>query len=196
MDAGFPSDTSLTSPALQVGTTEPLVVKIKHAYAFEGAPPPDVFFDGGMIEVSLNGGATWSDVSAFGINPGYNGPLFIGSDNPLGGRPAFSGVSPGFPALNALTLNFGNVFAGLSVMIRFRIGTDAAAAFAGWLIDDIDVGGITNTPFPVLVPETQTCTAKKGPDRDNAGGVLAVRSAPSVSLADFDANACSLEKAE
>jgi hypothetical protein len=190
-DAGFPTDTSFTSPPLTVSTTEPFVVAIKHAYNLEGAPGQ--LFDGGVIELSLNGGATWSDVTAFGQTPGYTGPLFVGSGNPLAGRPAFSAVSPGYPARNLLTMNFGTVFGGLTVMVRFRIGTDAAVATVGWDIDDIAVTGITNTPFPIRVPETATCTAKKTLAREST--ITAMASAPHVSLAEFDANACILQDA-
>jgi hypothetical protein len=185
-NAGFPSDTQFTSPALNVGTTGPLIISFQHAYNLEGEP--GLLFDGGVLEISLNGGATWNDVTAFGQTPGYNGPLFIGSGNPLEGRNAFSGVSTGFPARNLVSLNFGTVFAGLSVMFRFRIGTDAAVSALGWDIDDVQVSGITNTPFPTLVSEPSTCTARKAPG-ENAG-LLAMVQAPHVSLDAFDAAVC------
>src|SRR6185295_17356168 len=101
-NAASPSDTQLVSPALQVSPTEPFVVSLSHAYALEG--DPGFLFDGGVIEISSDAGATWSDVTAFGVDPGYDGPLFVGSDNPIEGRPAFSGTSPGFPARRPLTL--------------------------------------------------------------------------------------------
>ena len=182
-DSGFPSDTQFVSPALLASATEPLVVSFKHAFNLEGSPGQ--LFDGGMIELSADGGATWRDVTAFGVNPGYSGPLFVGSDNPLAGRQAYSGVSPGFPALVPVSLNFGTQFAGQSVVVRFRLGTDAAAAFTGWTIDDIEVAGITNTPFPLLVSEPSTCTARKAPD--DAASVASVQAAPATSLAAFDA---------
>jgi len=187
-DAGFPTDTQLVSPPLLVSTTEPFVVSLKHAYNLEGSP--GTLFDGGMIELSTNAGATWADVTTFGVNPGYTGPLFIGSDNPLAGRLAFSGVSPGFPARNLLTLNFGTQFAGQAVQLRFRIGTDAAVAFTGWDLDDIEVGGITNTPFPIRVSEPSTCTARRADVETSA--VTTTHAAPATSLDEFDAAACIL----
>jgi hypothetical protein len=185
-DSGFPTDTQFTSPPLVVSTTQPFVFKFQHSYNFEGAPGQ--LFDGGMIEISLNGGTTWSDVTAFGVNPGYTGPLFVGSDNPLAGRQAYSAASPGFPARNAVSLNFGTVFAGLTVQVRFRIGTDAGASTVGWNIDDIEVSGITNTPFPVLINEPSTCTARERASEDSA--LVAIHSAPATSLRAFDAQVC------
>ena len=185
-NAGFPTDTQFASPPLLVDATAPLIVSFNHAYNLEGEP--GAFFDGGVLEISTNGGATWSDVTTFGVNPGYTGPLFVGSGNPIQGRNAYSGVSPGFPARNAVSLNFGTMLAGMSVQFRFRLGTDAAVAASGWDIDDVQVSGITNTPFPALVSEPSTCTARKAPGEDI--GVLATLESPHVSLDAFDAAVC------
>jgi hypothetical protein len=187
-DAGFPSDTQFVSPPLLASTTAPLVVTLNHAYALEGAP--GAFFDGGVIEVSINGGVTWQDVTAFGVNPGYPTTLVATGSNPIAGRMAFSGVSTGFPALQPLSLNFGTLFAGLSVQLRFRLGADDNTSFSGWIIDDVAVSGITNTPFPVLATETATCTARMRGLDDSA--VTAMKSAPSVSLDAFDRAVCIL----
>jgi large repetitive protein len=189
-DAGFPSDTQFVSPLLDAGTTQSVVVDLKHAYSLEGTPA--AFFDGGVIEVSTDGGATWRDVTALGVNPGYNATLFVGSGNPLGGRMAFSGVSAGFPALQPLHLDFGMQLAGMTFQLRFRIGTDANTSLAGWLIDDITVHGISNTPFPILVSEPSTCTASARTTDDSA--LTATLIAPSVSLAPFDQGVCILNE--
>jgi len=152
LDFGAPSDTSLESPALRVGAS-PFVIAFDHAFGFE--VDGGTFFDGGMIEISRNGGP-FEDISTF-VDPGYGGTLFVGSDNPLGGRRAFVGRSAGFPALGTKTLNLGTAFAGQTVRIRFRIGTDAAAADVGWVIDNIAVQGITNLPFSAFVEDRARC---------------------------------------
>ena len=152
LDFGAPSDTSLESPALLVGTS-PFVIAFDHAFGFE--VDGGTFFDGGMIEISRNGGP-FEDISTF-VDPGYGGTLFVGSNNPLGGRRAFVGRSAGFPALATKTLNLGTAFAGQTVRIRFRIGTDAAAADVGWVIDNVAVQGITNLPFSALVEDRARC---------------------------------------
>ncbi|HEX8113679.1 MAG TPA: M36 family metallopeptidase, partial [Kofleriaceae bacterium] len=189
-DAGFPSDTQFTSPPLTVSTTQPFVLKFSHAFDLEASG--GTLFDGGVVEISLNGGATWNDVSAFGVTPGYTGALFVGSGNPIGGRQAYSGTSPGFPARTAVSLNFGTLFAGLTVQVRFRIGTDASASQSGWFIDDVEADGITNTPFPIQVPEPSTCTAKASVPAES--GVFATRAAPATSLRAFDNGVCILNE--
>jgi hypothetical protein len=180
-DAGFVSDTQFVSPALQASATDPLVVTIQHAFAFEST------YDGGVIEVSTDAGVTWRDVTELGITPGYGPALRAMTGNPIAERRAFSGRSMGFPARNALTLDFGTQLAGQTVQLRFRIGTDTAVGASGWDIDDIAVSGITNMPFPVLADEGSTCSA---PTPHVASTTLGTTSAPTVSLAGFDTATC------
>jgi large repetitive protein len=185
-NAGFPSDTQLMSPAVSVSPTEPFVVKLAHAYALEGFGP--VLFDGGVVEVSTDDGASWADVTTFGVDPGYTGALILGGGNPLEGRPAFSGASPGFPARAPLVLDFGTQLAGQTVRLRFRIGTDRNTAALGWIIDDIEVSGAINTPFTAVVPETAVCRARATASQDSS--VVATLAAPATSLQAFDAAVC------
>src|SRR5678815_5699141 len=107
IDAPFTSDTQLVSPVLDASPTDPLIVTLKHAFSLEAVQVVDVFFDGGVIEVSNDGGATWRDVTEVGVDPGYTGTISADFDNPLGGREGFSGTNASFPNLEALTLNFG-----------------------------------------------------------------------------------------
>ena len=154
IDFGTISDTTLTSPELQVGNA-PLVIAFDHRHSFETDGGVAPFFDGGMIEISRNGGP-FVDISTF-VNPGYGGALFDGSGNPLAGRQAFVGRNAAFPARNHVTLNLGTTFAGETVRIRFRIGTDAAVGDLGWELDNLEFQGITNVPFPTMVADMSKC---------------------------------------
>lgn len=92
-------------------------------------------WDGGVVEISTNNGATWSDLGPSFITNGYNGSLGTGSN--LGGRNAFTGTSTGFIQSIA---NLSS-YAGQSVKIRFRFASDnntgPATGTPGWWIDDI-----------------------------------------------------------
>lgn len=156
-DLSRPSDTQLESPDLQVGSAGPLRITFSHRYDFE--PDPTTYWDGSVIELTDNGGQTWTDVATI-MDPGYNGTLTTTSGNPLGGRRAFSGNNPSYPARDLVTLDLGTAFAGKTVRLRFRIGTDAAAGGNGWEIDDVAVTGITNTPFRSLVADASVCTLR------------------------------------
>jgi len=182
-DADFITDTQLVSPVLKVSPTAPLIVSLKHAYDLEAFAAFGFFFDGGVIELSNDGGASWRDVSELGVDPGYPAPIDTEFGNPLAGRDAFTAQSPDFPALKPLTLNFGTRFAGQNVQLRFRLGTDVCCTATGWVIDDFAVSGITNTPFPGLIPEPTKCTGTAGASDGSDTAVLAVRNTPHVTLA-------------
>jgi hypothetical protein len=149
-DIGSTSDTSLVSPPLEVLAGEPLVISFDHAFKFEYSE--NTAWDGGVLEISDNDGETWTDVTAFGVDPGYNGTI-TSDANPINGQLAFIDESDGYPALNKLSLDFGEALAGKTIRLRFRIGTDAAMGGPGWAIDNIEVAGIGNTPFPTWIPD-------------------------------------------
>ncbi|MBK8608582.1 MAG: M36 family metallopeptidase [Chitinophagaceae bacterium] len=95
-------------------------------------------WDGGVVEISNNAGATWNDVGAENMTLGaYNGALGTSPNNPIGGRAAFTGLQTTF--INT-KINLA-AYAGQSVMIRFRFGSDnntsAPTSPAGWWVDDI-----------------------------------------------------------
>jgi hypothetical protein len=164
-DTDGASDTQLVSPDLKVGSTGNFVVKLDHKFSFEkntnATTMKTTYFDGGVIELSTDGGKTWNDASMW-VMPGYGGALdnTANNGNALAGRQAFVATNAGWPMRDTLTLDFGTALAGQTVKLRFRIGTDAGTGDYGWEIDNIAVSGITNTPFSGLVPDMSVCTLK------------------------------------
>ncbi|WP_394829459.1 M36 family metallopeptidase [Pendulispora albinea] len=155
-DLGKPSDSSLVSPDLIVGQND-FTISFKHRYAFEASGTS--YYDGGVLEISSNGGVTWSDISAY-ADPQYPRTLRGGnSTNPLKGRKAWSGEEKD---AKTVSLNLGKALAGKTVKVRFRIGTDTDTGAAGWDIDDIAFGGITNKPFATRVDGACTLGADAG----------------------------------
>jgi Fungalysin metallopeptidase (M36)/PA domain len=155
VDFGAISDTQLMSAPLVVGSN-PLIIAFHHRHSFEDVTTA---FDGGVIEVSLDAGATWVDISTY-VAPGYNGTLSACCQNPLAGRSAFVGRNASWPNRDVVSLNLGTALAGQTIRLRFRIATDAASGDYGWELDNLSVQGITNTPFSALVPETAVCRAQ------------------------------------
>jgi extracellular elastinolytic metalloproteinase len=90
-------------------------------------------WDGGVVEISINGGTTWADLGSKMVLNGYNSSLGIGST--LANRPAFTGNSNTFIQTK---INL-SAFAGLSVKFRFRFASDdnTAPVGGGWFVDDI-----------------------------------------------------------
>lgn len=92
-------------------------------------------WDGGVVEISTDGGSSWSDLGSKMIQNGYNGSLGSGSGNVLAGRQAFTGLTNSFIRT---VVNLSS-FAGQSIRIRFRFTTDdnTAPPGGGWYVDDI-----------------------------------------------------------
>jgi len=170
------SDTSLTSPELQVSATENFVLTFTHRYKFEFSP--GTYWDGSVIEVSEDGGATWTDISTYAA-PGYGGVISTQADNPLGDRMGYVDENASWPGTDTVTLDMGTQLAGKTVQVRFRIGTDQAVGNHGWEIDDIGFQGITNTPFPLFDADQTDCG---GMPVANAGADLVVKSGDTVNL--------------
>lgn len=170
-DFSSPSDTALESPDLTVHATEPLTLDLMHAYSFEGTPAE--WWDGGVIEITRDGGATWEDVSLYD-DPGYDGIISDQAGSTIANRMAFSGDSDMYPDLEPLSLDLGTSFAGETVRIRFRIATDQAEGGDGWYIDSVSLGGITNNPFPTQTEDDEICDlaplADAGPDQEVRSG--------------------------
>ena len=166
-DVGDISDHALVSPEVTVSATAALVVTLEHRYSFdhEGGN----LYDGGVIELSQDHGATWVDASTLATVP-YDGMLSNRFSNPIGGQRAFAGVSIGYPAMTTLTLDFGMALAGKAIQLRFRQGTDDSAGDDGWFVDNVAFAGITTTPFPAIVADATTCATDGGDGADGGDG--------------------------
>lgn len=99
-----------------------------HRFSFERG------YDGGVVEISVDGGDNWEDVGAENfIENGYNRTL-ESSDNPLAERSAFSDSQDDY-IRSTIDLT---AYSGETVLIRFRLGTDTGGgAREGWYLDDI-----------------------------------------------------------
>lgn len=164
-DVGRTSDTRLQSPKLEVAEGKPLVIGFDHAYSFETSE--GTFWDGAVIELSRDGGATWEDISKY-TSVAYPGTI-NSEANPLHSRQAFVGASAGYPARQPVSLDLGDQLAGETVMLRLRVGTDAAAGGAGWDIDNFRFEGLTNTPFPRWTRDEGGCDEPEGTGSGDEG---------------------------
>ena len=91
-------------------------------------------------------------------SPTYNHTLFTPDDGVLSGRPAYSGNSSSGPTVfTPVTVNLGTTYAGQSVRIRFRVGTDSGGFAPGVDIRNFTTSGLTNTPFTALVADSGVC---------------------------------------
>lgn len=166
-----PADVLLTTPALTVGRSN-FSMAFQHYFQFEFDGPDangtPVGFDGGVIEISSDNGATWRDVldagGSFTSGAGYNGYFVaLGSDG--NATPDGSGDHAGFVDnnfannggfLEPLVLSFGTAYTGMTVRLRFRLVTDSSVGEFGWAVDNLSFTGISNLPFSEVVAENST----------------------------------------
>lgn len=116
-------------------------------------------FDGGVVEISDDGGTNYEDLGSRMIAGGYNSIInnnFSGVPfTVLDGREAFSGFAPFFQTVVDLTGYSG------TVMIRWRFAADTNTGGTGWWIDDVefsDLYFIKNEASVTVAefPETRT----------------------------------------
>jgi hypothetical protein len=190
-DLSHASDIRLESPDLVVGSTGSLTLSFSHRFSFETdtSSMPPKFYDGGLIEITSDGGQTWADLSTLAA-PGYGGALDATTGNPLGGHQAFVGKNAAWPMRDNVMLDLGTSQAGHTVRIRFRIGTDAGSGDYGWEIDNIAVGGITNTPFHSLQPDASQCHLVCEAGLTNCGDVVCTHLSTDPAHCGSCTNAC------
>jgi len=163
-------DHALVSPPLTISGG--FALSFQHRYQLEASD--GALWDGVVLEVSTDGGATWVDAATLAAT-GYDGTIAGVSGNPIGGRTAWAGTSAGYPAFASRTIDFGTALDGQTVRLRFRLGTDAAVGSFGFELDDVAVTG-AGTPFAATVVEPSPClpgtrpVADAGPDLDVVSG--------------------------
>jgi hypothetical protein len=152
--AGFPNNNSasLTSPTLTVSATGAVGLQFDSRFTFESG------FDGGLVKISINGGAFQELTAAGGSFSafGYNGTVSGGQSGISGS--AFTGVSSGYatPSYNTSIASI-NLTAGQTIKFQFfgswdpaTIGNnpDFSDQTPNWVIDNVSVSN--------AVPEPQT----------------------------------------
>ncbi|WP_439115929.1 M36 family metallopeptidase [Ilumatobacter sp.] len=134
-DAGFSTGSAGVSDKIltlsnAVPITSQTTLKFSHRYNIESG------FDGGVVEISVDDGSSWSDIGPFITVGGYNAQISSRYGSPVGGRSAFSGSQLEYATAKADL----STFAGNSALVRFRLASDSSITSQGWWIDDISIG--------------------------------------------------------
>lgn len=132
---GSVSDRRLLSPAINLpASLSGLNLQFQHWRLLEGSTTS--CSDGGILEVSLDGGAFSQVPAAQLMTDPYTAPIASGSGNPLAGNPAWCGSKA---YTNSIVDLSG--YAGHSVRFRYRLGTNNSGTREGWYVDDVKVLG-------------------------------------------------------
>ena len=148
------SDKRLDSPSISIATATAQLTFRQNRNLESG-------FDGGVLEISIDGGAFQDILTAGGgfAAGGYDGTISSSFSNPLAGRQAWTGNSSGFVTT---TVNLPAAAAGHNVVLRFRMGSDTDVSNQGWRIDSLlfaDPGPPPPPPPPPPPASTAGATA-------------------------------------
>jgi hypothetical protein len=122
-----------------------------------------ICYDGAVLEMSLDNGASWQDAGWLIESGGYDAIVWADPATALTGREAWCGAHDDY---RQVTLDLG-LLAGRSVKFRFRLVTDSSLPSAsGWWVDDVSVatGVCPGTPVATSTPTaTPTSCPPGGP---------------------------------
>ena len=138
------SDQRLVSPTIALPADQnPLTLRFANWRQIEQSAA--ACWDGGILEVSTDGGTQFTQVPNNKIiaGGGYRGPVGSGFNNPLTGLDAWCS-DPARPYTDGPVLIDLADYAGQSINLRFRLGTDSSVAKEGWYVDDIQINGCTS----------------------------------------------------
>jgi uncharacterized membrane protein len=96
-------------------------------------------YDAGILEISVDGGASWTQLEQEILSNGYHGPVATDRSNPLGGKNAWCGNPQTWSNVVVLL----DEFAGQEAALRFRVGTDSSVNNEGWYLDQVVGQGCT-----------------------------------------------------
>lgn len=142
--AANPGDNSLTTPTIPipaapgVGTNPGVELNFRNSFNTEGG------FDGGVLEISMDGGVSFTDIITAGgtfIAGGYNGTIG-NTDSVLTGRAAWTGNSNGFITT---TVRLPVASYGHNAQLRWRTAYDTGTnpAGGGLRVDTVSIYAVT-----------------------------------------------------
>ena len=180
-------DTSLMSPVFDLSQATSAKLVFEHAFAFyASASANPIYYEGGRVEISTNGGTTWAGLP---ITSGedYAGVLYNYAyyGNPLGGQIGFGGASSEGTNLveSQCSLNDYTGAGFDNMRLRFRYGGAFVDWGSTWNIDNIGIYGLgfdlaqtsSSTPYTLEVGEATTMTTSfknQGQGNLGSGGAM------------------------
>lgn len=135
-------ENEMVSPAFRISTPNGRLA-FRNWYEFETTFLRNRLYDGSVLEIKIGSGP-WTDIIGAGglfESGGYDGLLDTCCQNPLGGRPGWSGRSGINQTSEFITtaIRLPPSAAGNLVQLRLRVGTDIGGFREGQYIDDLTV---------------------------------------------------------
>jgi hypothetical protein len=161
-DPAVVSDKRVDSPHFTADSPQ---LTFRHNFNLEASDlDPNLGFDGGVLEISFDGGNTFQDILDAGgefLEGGYNRTISTDRGSPIAGRQAWSGNSQGFiTTVVSVPLGFGS-----GGVLRWKMASDNSGSSEGWRVDTVNItwckpipsnDGATppcgSTPTPPITP--------------------------------------------
>jgi hypothetical protein len=173
---------ALVSAPMPVGPNGTL--RFKHWFDMESSDTPGQAYDGGRVQISLDGGSSWSTITPLG---GYPYAILSNPDSPFpAGTGVWSGSSGGF--VDA-TFNLA-AYTGQTVKVRWVHGSDSFVGGEGWYVDEVTLQSDGGEPVDVPVAPVSFALGTPSPNPTRGGRTTiayALPQAASVRLALYDA---------
>ena len=165
-DPGVVSDKRLDGWSISLYEDASTRLAFRHNFNLEASDSdPNLGFDGGVLELSTDGGNTFQDILAAGgsfVAGGYNRVIATDRGSPIAGRQAWSGDSGGF-----VTTVVGLPSNLLQGKLRWRMASDNSGGNEGWRIDTLNMswcqGMGTPCPTPTPRPPRPVATPRQRP---------------------------------
>ncbi|MFZ5813775.1 MAG: S8 family serine peptidase [Bacillota bacterium] len=107
------TNASLVTPPIDLSGLSTVSLQFSHWYSLERN------FDFGRVEITVNGGSSWTQLAQY-TSPASGGAP-VGWESPIIDLSAYTGQT---------------------IQLRFRMTSDSSINYAGWYIDDVRVAGI------------------------------------------------------
>ena len=159
-DPGVVSDKRLDSLHFPLAAADSPQFTFRHNFNLEASDvDPNLGFDGGVLEISFDGGNTFQDILVAGgsfVIGGYNRTISADRGSPIAGRQAWSGDSEGFITT---VVNLPYIPAG--GRLRWRMASDNSGSGEGWHVDTVNISWCEPVPCQPPTPRPRVTPAPR-----------------------------------
>ena len=119
-------------------------------------------YDGALLDISTDGGSTWTQIETGLLTDPYEGPISTTFGNPRGGDNAWCGDPQAFLE-SVIDLN---AYAGQTIQFRFGMTSDNSVSRpnGGWFLDEVVVQSCVPDTLPVIEVAPASLSSAQGPD--------------------------------
>ena len=158
-DPSVVSDKRLDSLHIPISGTSAQLIFL-HNFNLEASDvDPNLGFDGGVLEISFDGGNTFQDILVAGgsfVVGGYNRTISTDRGSPIAGRAVWSGNSEGFvTTIVNLPFHVG------SIVLRWRMTSDISGSGEGWRVDTVNIRWCEPVPCQPPTPQPRVTPAPR-----------------------------------